>query len=336
MKTHELKKIFKAFSAANEKKHKTVLASVVALEGSSYRQPGVRMLIIENGDMVGAVSGGCVEKEVKRQAQSVFEKGIPKVMTYDGRYRLGCEGVLFILIEPFEPSSEVVEAFWQRIDTRKPIGIQSHFEPRIEENQGFGSQLHVDEVTLPLRPVDQPYVGPTVLEQRLDAPFRLLIVGAEHDAVQLCAMAALMGWEVIVVAPPNEEKELKDFPGAKAMAYAEAETLTVQGDVHTAIILMTHSYVKDLKFLLQLKSHRFAYFGILGPARRREKLFHEALEHDPDLSLEFLESVNGPAGLDIGADTPQEIALSILAEILGTTRNRDGSPLKDKEGRIHA
>ncbi len=84
--------------------NKAVLASVVALEGSSYRRPGVRMLLLEDGHMTGAVSGGCVEKEIFRQSESVFRTGIPKMMTYDGRYRLGCEGILYILLEPFRPA----------------------------------------------------------------------------------------------------------------------------------------------------------------------------------------------------------------------------------------
>lgn len=99
--THELKKIFQVFTSSSAASDTFVLATVVALEGSSYRRPGVRMLISKNGRTLGAVSGGCVEKEIIRQSVSVFEDGIPKMMTYDGRYRLGCEGILYILIEPF-------------------------------------------------------------------------------------------------------------------------------------------------------------------------------------------------------------------------------------------
>ncbi|MBT8393442.1 MAG: XdhC family protein, partial [Bacteroidia bacterium] len=108
---HELKHIVSAYKKAKEMNLKSVLATVVDLDGSSYRKPGVRMLIIENGNMIGAVSGGCVEKEVLRQAQSVFLDGRPKMMTYDGRYRLGCEGVIYILLEKFIPEIEFVEKF---------------------------------------------------------------------------------------------------------------------------------------------------------------------------------------------------------------------------------
>ena len=104
--THEFKQIVEATLLNQTSNIKSVLATVVDLDGSSYRHPGVRMLLSSNGDMVGAVSGGCVEKEVLQRAQSVFKTGKSKIMTYDGRYRLGCEGVLYILLEPFEVSNE--------------------------------------------------------------------------------------------------------------------------------------------------------------------------------------------------------------------------------------
>ena len=102
---HELKKIFQVHETSAKASLKSVLATVVALDGSSYRKPGVRMLILENGYTVGAVSGGCVEKEIVRQTASVFSSGEAKIMTYDGRYRLGCEGILYILLEPFDPET---------------------------------------------------------------------------------------------------------------------------------------------------------------------------------------------------------------------------------------
>ena len=99
---------------------------------------------------------------------------------------------------------------------------------------------------------------------------------------------------------------------------------------------MTHSYVKDLKYLSALKREKPAYFGLLGPARRREKLFHELLELHPDIDFEFLENIHGPAGLDIGAETPQEISLAVLSEILAVINQKQVNSLREKEGRIHA
>ena len=331
MITHELKKIFEAYEKALKNKKRAVLATVVALDGSSYRRPGVRMLLLDDGTMVGAVSGGCVEKEVYRQASTVFERDIPKVMTYDGRYRLGCEGVLYILLEPFRPSQEVISSFWNVIARRTSFDIHSHFQKEDGENKEYGSVLTFGETGFCFRESYTIPKGLKMFSQALSPCFRLVLIGAEHDAVQLCAMAALMGWEVTVVANPREEKAQSDFPGCTDFIASEPET-----DHQTAILLMTHSYVKDLQFLITLKEQQPAYFGILGPLRRREKLFDELLEKCPDISLEFIESIYGPAGLELGAETPQEIALSVLSEIVATVNQKNPTPLREKEGRIHS
>ena len=333
--THELKKIFVAFEAAQKKGQKAVLATVVALEGSSYRRPGVRMLLLSDGSMVGAVSGGCVEKEVFRQAESVFLTGVPKVMTYDGRYRLGCEGILYILLEPFAPKKEFLSIFWKYIADRKTFIITSTFEKNHIEDKSFGSYFHFDKVMAVRDDYREVPGAHEVFEQTMQPCFKLVIIGAEHDAVQLCSFAAMTGWEVTVVAHPKEEKSLDDFKGAVELIQAEAESLQLEVDNETALVLMTHSFVKDLQYMIALKEAKPAYFGLLGPARRREKLFDELLERYPDTPEAFLEQIHGPAGLDIGAETPQEIAISVMAEILAVVNKKEPILLKEKEGRIH-
>ncbi|WP_297764166.1 XdhC family protein [uncultured Muriicola sp.] len=139
--THELKKIFQVYESTAKAPLKAVLATVVALEGSSYRKPGVRMLILENGSMVGAVSGGCVEKEIVRQAESVFKSGEAKVMTYDGRYRLGCEGILYILLESFEPKPAAIKRFKENVKNRNAFKIESSYEKKDMVHRNFGSCL---------------------------------------------------------------------------------------------------------------------------------------------------------------------------------------------------
>ena len=336
MITHELKKIVESYEAIKEKGGKAVLATVVALDGSSYRRPGVRMLILEDGAMVGAVSGGCVEKEVYRQALSVFQTNVPKIMTYDGRYRLGCEGILYILLEPFQPSPAVIEAFRTVNLQRKVFDINSYYEKEHGEDENYGSVLKAGDNLFTFRSAFAPNENSQCFTQTMLPCFRLVLIGAEHDTVQLCSMAALMGWEVTVVASPKEEKLASDFPGVTHFINADAESLSIEMDAQTAIVLMTHSYVKDLQFLMALKEQQPAYFGVLGPAKRREKLFNELLEHCPETSLEFMESVYGPAGLELGAETPQEIALSVLSEILAVINQKNPASLREKSGRIHA
>ena len=335
--THELKIILKSYRAAQEFGLKTVLATVVALDGSSYRKPGVRMLIREDGKMIGAVSGGCVEKEVLFQAQSVFKDGIPKVMTYDGRYRLGCEGILYVLIEPFKPNDECIEVFKTTLKKRKSFEVSSHFQKDERSDKGFGSIFKIDGENHTLRNGFEPDEGSKIFTEQMPPCFKLLIIGSEHDAVQLCGYASMTGWEVHVATVASEEKDISDFPGAMEFISGLPEELDISEiDDQTAVILMTHSYVKDLKYLLRLKDAAPSYLGILGPSSRREKLLNEFLERCPEVSDTFFDRIHGPAGLNIGAETPQEIAISIISEILAVTRSKEPISLKDKTGAIHS
>ncbi len=330
--THELKNIVKQYQ---ERGGAAVLATVVALEGSSYRRPGVRMLIFENGDMVGAVSGGCVEKEVLRQAQAVFATGTSRIMVYDGRYRLGCEGILYILLETFKPNVTFLTHFWNTIENRKPFQIISYYQKEQSDNDNYHSEFQFGDNMFPVTDEVGPKEGLAVFEQEMQPCFQLLIIGAEHDAVQLCQFAAFTGWEVSVVANPREEKTEKDFPGIHKLIQVEPEAFQYSLDPQTAVVIMTHSFVKDLQFVMALKDERGAYIGLLGPFKRREKLFGELLERCPDVSEAFLDQIHGPAGIDIGAETPQEIAISILSEILSVINNKEPQLLKDKMGKIH-
>ena len=334
--THELKQIIQAYLEAKKQGLKSVLATVVALDGSSYRRPGVRMLILENEQMIGAVSGGCVEKEVLRQAVSVFTNGVSKVMTYDGRYRLGCEGILYILIESFSPDENTLIAFNETITIRTSIKILSYFTKAVAQDAGFGSEIYLQNQKYPLNSEAKLDTKFDQFQQAMEPCFKLIIVGAEHDAVQLCSFASNMGWEVSVIAHPSENKKLTDFPGANELHGVVAEEMDVSGiDNQTAIVLMTHSFVKDLQFLIALQKSPMIYLGLLGPNKRREKLLNEFIEHCPDVEGTFFDQVYGPAGLNIGGETPQEIAISILAEILAVIRGKEPMSLRDKKGGIH-
>ena len=147
---HEFKNIVNAYRQAKLNALKAVLATVVDLDGSSYRKPGVRMLILENDEMVGAVSGGCVEKEVLRQAQSVFKDGKSKMMTYDGRYRLGCEGVIYILLEEFKPEDDFIEKFNIALENRESLKIESNYRREEGVFAVIGSMVKIGDIQFPL------------------------------------------------------------------------------------------------------------------------------------------------------------------------------------------
>ena len=334
--THELKRLIQAYLKAKEKGIETVMATVVELDGSSYRKPGVRMLMNSKGQFTGAVSGGCVEKEIWRQAQEVFTSGRPKIMTYDGRYRLGCEGILHILIEPFMPDEKFITSFWNSISKRKTISSYINYTNEEKDSDIMGSLFNFGNGCKGVRPGLQLGKGVNVFEQEMKPCHQLIIVGAEHDAVQLSSYASMTGWEVSIVATPTEEKDIKNFPGAQELLAVTADNFDVgKIDMETSVVLMTHSYVKDLSYLMALSKTRPAYLGLLGPAARREKILNELLERVPDVDSDFIENIYGPAGLDIGSVTAGEIAVSIVAEILSINRKTHPNYLKDKKGAIH-
>lgn len=340
--TYELKKITETAVSARQQGHKAVLATVVDLEGSSYRRPGVRMLILENGKMIGAVSGGCVEKEIQRQAETVFKTGASKLMTYDGRYRLGCEGILYILLEPFHPDEALLTTFFECLKQRKTFEMISFYTKNDEGHADMGSFMKFSEakwfpVSQAGKIPDDKQTAVKRFVQKIIPDIQFIILGAEHDAVQLCAFAAMNGWEVTVVTTPSDPRSAENFPGAARVVALAAETLhSLPIDRQTAIVLMTHNFANDLKYLSALKDIRPAYLGLLGPAKRREKLLSQLMEQYPDLSPDFPDAIYGPAGINIGAETPQEIAISIIAEILAVVRNQQPILLREKITGIHA
>ncbi len=340
--THEFKSIVQQAAAWQNENLKIVLATVVALNGSSYRRPGVRMLLAENGKWVGAVSGGCVEKEVYRQAQHVFDNGKARLMSYDGTYRLGCEGTLYVLLEPFVISDEFLSSFDRALALRQEFSIKSIFEPGTENqdsNKKQGSIISFGSNQLTFQPNLEPkdFDASENFDQRFGPLFQLCIFGAEHDAVALAKLGANLGWEVHVFASPDEHKTIDFFQGASTLKTPTFDQIDpVDFGENTAVILMTHSFNKDVQYLLALKDSNPEYFGLLGPAHRREKLLAKFLEYHPEAELEFLEKLHGPAGIDIGAESAYEIAVSIIGEILSVTRNSNPQSLRDKSGRIHA
>jgi len=334
---HELKLLLNTAQQWQEQQLKMVLATVVALEGSSYRRPGVSMLINNKGAAVGAVSGGCVEKEVHRQAESVLASGKPKMMQYDGRVRLGCEGIIYILIEPFSIKKNVLSLFDRAWNTRKPIEIHTYYVKKVGDHTALGSILHFEDTILPFGVEHFKKSSETLLfKQILLPPQQLYIFGAEHDAVALCATAHHLGWDVTVVAPPDEQKTIDFFPGCQQLLTPIPQTLQLKNiDPQTAVVLMSHSFSKDLQYLIALKDSRPAYIGLLGPAQRRERLMSAFLEHFPETDPGFFDLCYGPAGLHIGSESAQEIALSIMAEVLSVMRESQPSSLRQKTGRIH-
>jgi xanthine/CO dehydrogenase XdhC/CoxF family maturation factor len=334
---HEFKEIMQHATINQQKGLKNVLASVVFLEGSSYRKPGVRMLISEDLSTVGAVSGGCVEKEIIHRAKTVFHDNQAKIITYDGRYRLGCEGILYILIEPFYVENELLNRFSDAIKRREIVEIQSYFIKEDEAFGNFGSQIvFPTEEAFAFRKNSSFEKEKEIFTQILKPAFKLLIIGGEHDAVKLCKIAANLGWEIDVITSAKDPKSLRDFPGANSVIGETPETIQFENiEENTAIVIMNHSYVQDLKYVMQLSNYQPKYIGILGAPKRGERLFNELFELKPDLNPDFLDAIYTPAGLHLGAQTPEEIAISIIAEILSVFNKKEPFSLRNLKGKIH-
>ncbi len=333
---HELLKLKESYILALSTGLKSVMATVVAIEGSSYRRPGVRMLIFENDKMVGAVSGGCVEKEILKQSQSVFLDNKAKIMIYDGRYRLGCEGVLYILLEPFSPDAAALDALETVVKKRETLEIESFYIKTEGIQTGLGSEFHFEGENFAFSNIQLDRALPA-FKQILQPRFHLIIIGSEHDAVQLCQFASLTGWEVTIVASVKDPKTIANFPGANQVLHLQPEEIGLLSiDNETAVILMTHSYSADLKFLIGLKNTLPAYLGLLGPVKRRNQILNDFFEFTDYCNEDLVDVAYGPSGISIGAETPQEIAISIIAEILSVVRKEEPISLKYKTSTIHS
>ncbi|MBE8726599.1 XdhC family protein [Flavobacterium hungaricum] len=318
--THEFLQIIASYKKAAQKNTRTVLATIVHVEGSSYRKEGTQMLIDQFENITGALSGGCVEKEVIRQADSVFASGCPKVFKYDGRFRLGCEGSIYILIELFYPNNELLNLIEDAIQQRQDFSLSFSFLADEISRPDFGTSFIFKDIVI----YHSNYKKDSdnrIYTQKIEPLNRLCIFGIEHDAAKLSQMASFLGWEVIVIGSEYSSVDGADFPFAKSVLTMKPEDL--DQDLfckNTAVVVMSHNFSKDLRFLLQIITSKVRYIGLLGPVHRREKLLNAILETELFIDDFEFDKIHGPAGLSIGSKTPEEIALAIMAEITSIWR----------------
>ncbi|WP_299247317.1 XdhC/CoxI family protein [uncultured Aquimarina sp.] len=325
MKSFELKNIINFYQDSENKGIKTVLVSLVGLDGSSYRKQGVRMAIAQDGTMMGAISGGCVEKQLYRSALSVFDKNVSKVISYDGRYKLGCEGFLYILIEPFHLDKNDCLLILNAIEKRESFEIVSFYRKMDEIEGDFGSLFYINGIKIS---TNQYFVLPEEnhfekFNQTINPNIQLVIVGSEHDAIKLCRAASFLGWNVIVITSNKNPENRINFLDAKTVKFEPPETINFNFiDLFTSVVLMTHSFSQDFQYLLKLVPAPPKYIGIIGSTKRKMQLENKILDFLPNAELSFLDCIYSPAGLPIGAETPEEIAISIIAEITSIMSNK--------------
>lgn len=332
----------KVLQAACNRPRSYVLATMVSTKGSSYRKQGACMLVDEDGSAMGAVSGGCIEKEVIRRSREVFSTGKPTLVEYDGRYRLGCNGTVYILIEPFDLKKN--EDFWdhyfEAFEQRKPWKMISRFEGKVlgsafQFDNGKYFPINDQNLAFSFSVLGEDQEGVFVGE--IQPSSQLYIIGNEWDAFKLAKIAVEAEFQVTLIGHPQHPLPAVLQDGYAVKNVSPADLLAeLQMHDQTAIVLMTHSYSRDLSYLLHLlRLDHVAYLGLLGPKKRRESLLSESLEHLERFPGWLGESLRGPTGLDIGAELPGEIAVSILAEILSVLSGHPGAPLVDKKTNIH-
>lgn len=322
------------------------------------------MLVSSSGQWVGGISGGCLEGDaLKRSQKAIFSKQ-PSVVVYDTLddddnqigVGLGCNGRIEVLFSPIDPNDAKNPIEQLRImeqakgpsivlkvvdcpDALNLLGQSKIITSDSKLDDYWGIDAHkiqstISEVEVKKRPIVRLFTTATnaklnILIEYIRPETKLVIVGDNYDVSALVGIACELGWECHIV---GRRKKISKTTFQLAKAVYEYESFSdLELDEYTAVILMTHDYNWDKKILPQVIDKEIPYIGMLGPKKRLHKM-----ERDLDLKdLDQLHHFYSPVGLDIGAESPEEIALAIAAEIVAAFRSKKGSPLKFKKGVIH-
>jgi len=312
-----------------------VLATLVTVVGSSYRRPGARMLLTSAGVRLGSISGGCLEEDVIARARVVATTGVPEVITYDTTSEndlvwgvgLGCHGVVQVLLEKLPARPAWASVLQENFRTRRATSLKVVW--RAHNPTLLGTHLRLEAALL------GNISG--VFEQTIPPAVSLVIFGAGDDAQPLVRLAKEIGWHVTIADPRGEFATTLRFPTADVILVRPAsELMTVLAPPSDAIaVVMTHHYVHDLPILRDLLVRKLPYIGLLGPKKRAERILADLRSQGNVFAPAQLEHLHAPVGLDIGGETPEEVALSIVAEINSTLAGRDARPLRERERPIH-
>ena len=319
---------------------RVALARVVATRRSAPRPVGSKLIVSETGELAGSVSGGCVESEVVEAAREVLAGGRPRLLTYgisdDMAISVGlpCGGEIDVWVD--EPDAELLGRLAEvaREERRAVnfVDLDDGTERLVDE----GDNVVADELIRAGHSKVVDLQGRRLFADVFGPPPRLFLYGAVDTADALCAAAKAIGWHTIAADARGRFATRERLPHADEIivAWPDEALAQVRPDHTTAIVVLTHDDKFDLPLLVGALASDAYYIGALGSRRNQERRRERLLEAGVDESE--LERINGPAGLDIGAHTPAETALSMLAEILAMRAGRDGGRLKDAAGRIHA
>lgn len=366
----EIKTILENLRIASNHKIKTALASVVNVHGSSYRRTGARMLIREDGFWFGSVSGGCLEGDVIAKAREVIKSGKAELFKYDTRQNAknsfgmgyGCNGLLEILIEPLEENptnhpfalldqiasqselqglstvfyteDEVVAVPGERYHSNGLSFIQStELAERIKND--LKTAIETDESISKTYKINGKKVK--VFHEVFQPNLNILIYGAVFHVVPFMRIAHELGYNVHITDSFEPIQPIWNFPNAEELELLDEEKVSslIKGTPNLAVVFLTHNFFYIKEELPKVLKSDAPYIGILGSRKKTEKILREAHVNKDNYSSSELAKIHYPIGLDIGANTPEEIALSIIAEIRAFFSNRTGKPLKLFDGYIH-
>jgi xanthine dehydrogenase accessory factor len=307
---------------------RVAIATVVATRRSAPRPIGSKLAVSEQGELAGSVSGGCVESDVVLAAQDVLAGAAPRLVTYgitdDMALGVGlpCGGEIDVFVEELR-------------DAERPDVTLT-----VVAGEEVGERLRDPELELEARRRGRSHVieleDRTVFADVVAPPTRLFVYGAVDTAEALCRAAKLLGWQTVVADARASFATAERIPSADELlvTWPDEAVAAVEPDLGTAVIVLTHDDKFDLPLIRAALASDAFYIGWIGSRRNQER--RRALLREEGFTDDALDRISGPAGLDIGADTPAETAFSMLGEMLAMRAGRDGGRLKDAKTRIHA
>ncbi|MFN3996383.1 XdhC family protein [Algoriphagus sp.] len=366
----ELQQIIQAYEVCKLENQQVALATVVKVDGSAYRRPGARMLVTQEGNLTGAISGGCLEGDALRKAQAVIFQQKSMLVTYDTTDEddqkfgvgLGCNGIIHVLIEPidFTNSENPIELIKTGFSDRQTSLFLTLFSVKHSKSEQIGT-IYLQkgesksgslakvpkEFLSKLEQEIQDFEGPqnqiqtydefdelSVFFEVLKPATRILLFGAGNDTIPLAKMAEILGFELILIDGRKNLATTARFPSAKEIIVSPADELEskIDCDLNTVALLMTHNFEYEVIVLEKLLTCMIPYIGILGPKRKTEKLIERLKSKGIEVHSDNFYS---PVGIEIGAETSEEIALSIVAEIKAVLNKKQPIFLREKMGPIH-
>jgi xanthine dehydrogenase accessory factor len=347
----ELRALTAAVRELREARQPFVSATVVSVNGSGYRKPGARMIATQDQWRAGSISGGCLERDVTNKGLWYTRSQRAYSITYDQSddeqeegTGTGCQGVVEVLIEQHAPESidtaDVFEAAERCIrdeqpavvltvvrSTRGELPLGAHLVLQEDQWRTEHSELRrlfASEATSALAAQPTPYVverdGVSVLIECMLPPVHLFVFGTGHDAAPLVSHAKNLGWSVSVwdASPRSSARERFQLADHYLTGSVEDAVARASRSVRSAAVVMGHHFARDRAALQLLLASSTRYVGILGSRLRTQQLLDACVEAGANLDDATRARIRAPVGLKLGAETPSEIALSIVAEIQST------------------